>query len=130
MFRPGNKGQDHTIFRGRRLRSGLGELQSYLLFFNAATGCDTKSTPFKKGKSRSFKKLQDNPELMEKYSVFNKPDATHREIAEARELFLINLYGCVAKSYTSTHGICSSATFLQSFSPGKLKDLEKCFEII
>lgn len=58
MLIPGKKGANHKIYSSVKLRANLGDLCTTLLFFHAATGCDTASTPFRKGKKGAFRKFR------------------------------------------------------------------------
>lgn len=66
MFIPGKRGTNHKIYSNVKLRAKLGDLCSTLLFFHAATSCNTTSTPFRKGKKGAFTKFRGNDALREK----------------------------------------------------------------
>lgn len=58
MLIPGKNNADTRLFSSEKLIAALGDLRDHLLFFHAATGCDTTPVPFRKGKklpSRNFK---------------------------------------------------------------------------
>ena len=81
------------IYNIRNLQQTLGaSMTQALLFIHDATGCDTTSAMFRKGKKSGFDLLKKNSELRSTVSVFNKPDATNAEVTSAGEAFLIMLY--------------------------------------
>ena len=64
-----------------------------LLFLHAATGCDSNSSVYRKGKRGPFRKLQAQPALCTAVHVFNHPQTYIHAIAAAGEAFLCVVYG-------------------------------------
>lgn len=75
------------------LQESLGHLRSCILFLHAASGCDTTSSFFNKGKSAALKVLQKNKKLADQLSIFTLNNARPEEIAELGEIFTLQLYG-------------------------------------
>lgn len=74
------------------IQEKIGELKDVLLFAHAISGCDTTSSLYRKGKKKTFKLLQNNPHLRQTVSVFNNSCASHEQIGNAGEIFVLNLY--------------------------------------
>ena len=64
-----------------------------LLFMLAATGCNTTSAVYRKGKRVPFRKRQAQPALCTAVKVFNYPRASRNAIATAGVSFLCIVYG-------------------------------------
>ena len=58
VLMPGRKGHPDKVYSGAALRSALGGMVDSLLFVHVATGCDTTSAVYRKGKRVPFRKLQ------------------------------------------------------------------------
>ena len=56
MLMPGRKGHPDKVYSSAALRSALGGMVDSLLFVHAATGCDTTSAVYRKGKRVPFRK--------------------------------------------------------------------------
>lgn len=64
-----------------------------ILFLHAISGCDTTSAPFGIGKKKVMQLYNKNPWLLDMLKVFKDPEASHNQIAEIGEKFLVKLYG-------------------------------------
>ena len=93
MLRPGRKCHPDKVYSSAALRSALGGMVDSLLFVHAATGCDTTSAVYRKGKRVPFRKLQAQPALCTAVQVFNDPQASKNAVAAAGEAFLCVVYG-------------------------------------
>ena len=93
MLMPGHKGHPDKVYSGAALRSALGGMVDSMLFLHAATGCDTTSAVYRKGKRVPFRKLQAQPALCTAVQVFNDPQASKNAVAAAGEAFLCVVYG-------------------------------------
>ena len=56
MLMPGRNGHPDKVYSSAALRSALGGMVDSLLFMHAATGCDTTSAVYRKGKRVPFRK--------------------------------------------------------------------------
>ena len=56
MLMPGRKGHPDKVYSSAAMRSALGGMVDSLLFVHAATGCDTTSAVYRKGKRVPFRK--------------------------------------------------------------------------
>ena len=93
LLMPGRKGHPDKVYSSAALRSALGGMVDSLLFVHAATGCDTTSAVYRKGKRVPFRKLQAQPALCTAVQVFNDPHASKNAVAAAGEAFLCVVYG-------------------------------------
>ena len=75
------------------LSDPLGGMVDSVLFVHAATGCDTTSAVYRKGKRVPFRKRQAQPALCTAVQVFNDPQAFTNAVAAAGEAFLCVVYG-------------------------------------
>ena len=78
---PGRKGHPDKVYSSAALRSALGGKVDSLLFVHAATGCDTTSAVYRKGKRVPFRKRQAQPTLCTAVQVFNDPQASKNAVA-------------------------------------------------
>ena len=83
MLMPGRKGHPDKVYSSATPRSALGGMVDSLLFVHAATGCDTTSAVYRKGKRVPFRKLQAQPALCTAVQVFNDPHASKNAVAAA-----------------------------------------------
>ena len=90
---PGRKGHPDKVYSSAAPRSALGGMVDILLFVHAATGCDTTSAVYHKGKRVPFRKLQAQPALCTAVQVFNDPQSSKNAVAAAGEAFLCVVYG-------------------------------------
>lgn len=63
-----------------------------ILFLHAISGCDTTSAFYGKGKVQSIQ-LGKKIDLQGTINVFNNPDASYEQVAEAGEKYILALYG-------------------------------------
>lgn len=87
---PSKKGW--KLYNVNNIQEKLGDVQKIILFLHAASGCDTTSALFQKGKVTPFNILKNDKKLRKKVEIFYDPEATHEEIATAGDEFLIKLY--------------------------------------
>ena len=93
MLMPGIKGHPDKVYSSTALRGALRLMVDHLLFLHAATGCDTTSAVYRKGKRVPFRKLKDHPALCAMVQVFNDEQASSDDVAAASEAFLCVVYG-------------------------------------
>ena len=93
MLMPGIKGHPDKVYSSTALRGALGLMVDHLLFLHAATGCETTSAVYRKGKRVPFRKLKDHPALCAMVQVFNDEQASSDDVAAAGEAFLCVVYG-------------------------------------
>lgn len=98
FMRPSKGNKDSTYFDIHKQKLLLGDMCNVLLFLHAATGCDTTSAIFRKGKRQAATLLQRNTELRTLVKIFNDPTSTKKDIAVAGEHFLLHLYGAKVNS--------------------------------
>ena len=93
MLMPGRKGHPDKVYSSAAPMSSLEGMVDSLLFVHAATGCDTISAVYRKGKRVPFRKRQAQPALCTAVQVFNDPQASRNAIAAAGQAFLWLVYG-------------------------------------
>ena len=93
MLMPGLKSHPDKVHSSAALKSALGGMVDSLLFVHAATGCDTTSAVYGKGKRLPFRKLQAQPALCTAVQVSNDPQASKNAVAAAGKAFLWVVYG-------------------------------------
>ena len=97
MFMPKRDQGKHRVYDVRALQRAMGDLKDLVLVFHAFTGCDTTSAPYMRGKLKSWQKLAKfGVEFKQELKVFNRPGATHEEIATVGEKFMLALYNAPA----------------------------------
>ena len=64
MLMPGRKGHPHKVYSSAALRSALGGMVDSVLFVHTATGCDTTSAVYRKGKRVPFRKRRAQPAIV------------------------------------------------------------------
>ena len=93
MILPGRKGHPDKVYNNAALGSVLSGMVDCFSFVPAATGCDTTSAVYRKGKHVPFRKLQSQPALSTAVQVFTDHRATRNAIAAAGEAFLCGVCG-------------------------------------
>ena len=93
MILPGRKGHPDKVYNNAALGSVLSGMVDSFSFVPAATGCDTTSAVYRKGKHVPFRKLQSQPALSTEVQVFTDHRATRNAIAAAGEAFLCGVCG-------------------------------------
>ena len=71
------------------LQSVHHDIRKYLLVFHALTGCDTTSGIFRHTKASSLYLVRKNADYL---NVFKEPNSSHVVIAEAGEMFFLQMY--------------------------------------
>ena len=92
MLMLGCKCHPYKVYNSTALRSALGWMVDSLLFLHAATGCETISAVYRKGKRLSFRKLQVQPALCTAVQVFNDLQTSRNAIAATGEALLCVVY--------------------------------------
>ena len=92
MLIPGSNGHPYNVYSSAALRSALGGMVDNMVFVHAATGCETTSAVYRKGKRLPFRKLKSQPALCA-VQVFNYHQASRNPKAAAGEAFLCVVYG-------------------------------------
>ena len=85
FLKPGSG--DPKVFNICDIQQNIGEMREAILFLHAATGCDTMSALFKKGKRSAWKLLSTSEELRANVSIFNAAGANRSELAAAGRTF-------------------------------------------
>ena len=67
---PGASTRPDKIFSSNHLQQGRGNLKQCIFFIHAASGCDTTSAVYRKGKADALKTLESNEELQRQIGVF------------------------------------------------------------
>lgn len=107
-----------TLYDINKIREEIGEIKNALLFIHAATGCDTTSALFGKGKLQSFRILQKSEQLRTKIMTFNASVVHREQIKKAGEDFILSLYGC---SNSNSLDESRYATYLKAVARMSLK---------
>ena len=67
-------------------------MKQCILFIHAASGCDTTSAIYRKGKAAALKTLESHEELQRQIGVFYIKTSSCEEISSAGESYLAALY--------------------------------------
>ncbi|KAK3918359.1 Chromosome-associated kinesin KIF4 [Frankliniella fusca] len=98
FLKPGKGATKNQVFSSQTLRQKLGQAAAHLLFLHAASGCDTTSARFGKGKKHALSKLVKSTSAFKtQLEVFNQADSTHDAVADVGEAFMLLLYGAPAR---------------------------------
>ncbi|KAJ8873375.1 hypothetical protein PR048_027011 [Dryococelus australis] len=88
----GTKLASRKVFSIRILQTNLGGIKNDILFAHAMSGCNTTSAPYRVGKVKSFKKIEDS-NIRKLVDPFNTTGISQDEVAAAGEAFMVCLYG-------------------------------------
>ena len=89
---PGTRTRPDKVFHSQHLKQRLGNLKQCIIFIHAASGCDTTSVIYRKGKLASLKTLESNTELMRQIGAIYIKTSSCEEISSAGESYLDALY--------------------------------------
>ncbi|KAF2882162.1 hypothetical protein ILUMI_24018 [Ignelater luminosus] len=84
---------EEKCYNINKTQEAIEPIKDALLFLHAATGCDTTSAIFRKGKSAAFKLIEQNHKLSFLISHFNSPQVDPQKVIEIGEVFLKHLFG-------------------------------------
>ena len=93
MLMPGGKCHPYKVYNRTAMWSAMGRMVDSLLFVHAATGCETTSAVYRKGKRLPFRKLQAQPALCTVVQVCNDDQTSRNAIAATCEAFICVVYG-------------------------------------
>ena len=86
------KDKPTTSFNVKEIQDSLGEIQQYILFIHAFTGCNTTSAIYDKGKSKALNFVRINRDLYLHLNMIVQDSSNHDDIAHAGEMFFLALY--------------------------------------
>lgn len=100
LFYPSKGKTPPTFFDIQSLRGALEDkdMLDILLPLHALSGTDTTSAPFRKGKTKAYQAALRSSALRTQMCIFNDPSATTKEIVEAGEKFLLEIYPGTGKT--------------------------------
>lgn len=94
MLKEGQGSVNKRLYSTRSLLEGnvVENCRESILFLHAISGCDTTSAFYGKGKVQSIL-LGKKVDLQDTINVFNNPNASHEQVKEAGERYILALYG-------------------------------------